>query len=123
MSKMGAPRKEIDYDQLEKLCRIQCTEEEIAGFFDVSIETLNTRVKEKYGCTFLEYNKRCSQFGKCSLRRELFKKAQGGNVPILIWLSKQYLGMRDKHEHEYDDDNFTPVKITFEQKDCRVECD
>ena len=26
-----------------------------------------------------------------------------------------------KTEHGYDDDNFTPVKISFEQKDCRVE--
>jgi hypothetical protein len=27
-----------------------------------------------------------------------FKKAQEGNVPMLIWLGKQYLGQSEKHE-------------------------
>ena len=120
MSKMGAPRKEVDFDQLKKLCQIQCTEEEIAGVFDMSIETLVARIKEKYGCTFLEYFKRNSQLGKCSLRRTMFDKATKGNVPILIWLSKQHLGMRDKVEEFGDSETAEPVQVIIEVEDGRT---
>ena len=30
--RMGRPKIEIDKDQFEKLCNIQCTKEEIAGW-------------------------------------------------------------------------------------------
>ncbi len=33
-----------------------------------------------------------------SLRRMQVKKAQEGDVPILIWLDKQCLGQSEKHE-------------------------
>ncbi len=42
--------------------------------------------------------KKLSVDGIISLRRMQFKKAQVGNVPMLIWLGKQYLGQSEKHE-------------------------
>ena len=33
---MGRPMKQIDKVQFEKLCALQCTEEEICGFLDVT---------------------------------------------------------------------------------------
>ena len=36
----GRPRKEIDQEQFEKLCGLQCTEEEICAWFDISDKTL-----------------------------------------------------------------------------------
>lgn len=121
MNKGGRPKITIDFEMVEKLCAMQCTGEEIAGVLKVNYDTLNARINEEYGIGFSDYYKKHSQSGRASLRRLQWKSAQGGNTPMLIWLGKQYLGQRDKHEHEFDDDSFTPVKITFEQKDCRVE--
>lgn len=36
---MGRPKKEIDQKQFENLCGLQCTQEEICGFFDVTDKT------------------------------------------------------------------------------------
>ena len=92
--KMGRPKINIDKDQFEKLCYIQCTSEELAGFFDCSVDTICNWCKKTYGETFSETYKKKSASGKMSLRRYQFKLAEK-NVAMAIWLGKQYLGQRD----------------------------
>lgn len=98
---MARPKKKIDYEAVEKLASIQCTQEEIANFLEISTRTLQ-RDKE-----FCRIYKKCKESGKMSLRRMQFKKANDGSVPMLIWLGKQYLGQTDKVEnnntHEIED--------------------
>ena len=36
---VARPKKEIDQKEFEKLCALQCTKAEIAGFFNVSEDT------------------------------------------------------------------------------------
>lgn len=96
--KMGRPRKEVNWEEFDKLCAIQCTEEEIAAWYDMTIDTLNARCKEEYGQTFSEVYAQKRQKGFSSLRRNQFKRATGGSDTMLIWLGKQYLGQKDKHE-------------------------
>lgn len=98
MAKMGRPRKEVDWKQFDQLCSIQCTEQEIAAWFDMKLDTLNARCKEKYDRTFSDVYGEKRQAGKSSLRRSQFKKAMEGNPTMLIWLGKQYLKQADKHE-------------------------
>lgn len=98
MAKMGRPPKEIDQNLFENLCSIMCTEEEIAGIFDCTIDTINNWCKKTYGCTFLETYKSKSSRGKTSLRRWQFKTAEAGNATMQIWLGKQYLDQRDQVE-------------------------
>ena len=97
-SVMGRPRKEIDFDDLRKMCEIHCTQEEICHLLDMHHETLNARIQEKYGCTFSQYYKKNSSTGKKSLRRTQYDAANSGSVPMMIWLGKQYLGQSDKNE-------------------------
>lgn len=94
-TKMGRPPKEIDAEEFEKLCNIQCTELEIAGFFNCSDDTINNWCKKEYGETFSEVFKKLSAPGKISLRRTQFRQASE-SVPMAIWLGKQYLGQTDK---------------------------
>lgn len=95
MAKMGRPRKEIDRIQFEKLCGLQCTAEEIAGFFEMSEDTLNERLKELYdGRTFQDLFKIYRQQGKVSLRRHQFKLAER-SASMGIWLGKQFLDQKD----------------------------
>lgn len=81
------------------LCRIQCTEQEICSVLDVTDKTLNAWCKRTLHLNFSEAYKRESADGKMSIRRAMFEKAtKDKNTTMLIWLSKQYLGMTDKVE-------------------------
>lgn len=98
MAKMGRPRKEIDWDDFDRLALIQCTLREIAAWFDVSEDTIEARVKETHGVTFAEHLAQRSCKGKVSLRRKQYQAAMGGNTALLIFLGKQWLGQSDKME-------------------------
>lgn len=105
-SVMGRPSIPIDWEKFDKLCFIQCTLEEIAGFFDCSVDTIERAVKDEKRCTFADYHKTKAAGGKASLRRRLYSIAHSenkGNVAVAIWLSKQYLGMKERIEETYDD--------------------
>jgi len=96
-------QKEVDMNQVLSLIEIQATAEEIAGFFRVSADTLDRRLKEELGCGFAELKKRLGDGakGKASLRRAQFKMAET-NSTMAIWLGKQYLGQTD-HEKQTAD--------------------
>ena len=95
----GRPRKEIDRLQFERLCGVQCTEEEIAGVFDCSVDTIENWCKRTYESKFSEVYKIYSASGKASLRRTQFKLAER-SAAMAIFLGKQYLGQKDMVEYE-----------------------
>jgi hypothetical protein len=113
--KMGRPVKEIDFALFDKLCELQCLQEEMADFFEVSIDTLERRVKEKTGLTFADYYGQKRGHGKVALRRKQMQVALKGNVTMLIWLGKQTLGQRDKQEIEHSGKNGGPIQVTFDK--------
>ena len=43
---MARPHKEIDQKSFENLCGLQCTLEEICGFFDVTDKTGNGEIEK-----------------------------------------------------------------------------
>ena len=98
MAKMGRPKKEINQEQFEKLCNIQCTENEIADFFECSVDTINNWCKETYDMTFSDTYKKYASKGKMSSRRMQFKLAEK-NASMAIFLGKQYLGQKDVIEN------------------------
>ena len=106
---MGAPIKDIDFRDFEKCCQMQCTQEEIAGWFEIDEETLVKRVTEHYNKTFSEVYKKYSAGGKCSLRRRQFRRAANGDRVMMIWLGKQYLGQSDKVEQKVTEINLSDV--------------
>ena len=95
MARTGRPKKIIDKDQFEKLCQLQCTLQEVCGFFSVTDQTLNTWCKETYGTTFSDVFAEKRVGGQISLRRSQFKLAEK-SAAVSIWLGKQYLGQRDR---------------------------
>lgn len=100
---MARPKKEIDRVQFEKLCAMQCTEEEIAAWFEMSADTLDRECKEKYGMGFSECFKIYARKGKISLRRFQFKLAET-NPSMAIFLGKQYLGQSERANIEVSED-------------------
>lgn len=95
----GRPRIEIDQKSFEKLCGIFCTEEEIAGFFDCSIDTIERWCKRTYKETFADVYRKKSAKGKISIRRNQFRLSEK-NAAMAIWLGKQYLDQRENIEIE-----------------------
>ena len=86
--KTGRPKKGIDYEVVENLAKIQCTQEEIATFLNISVRTLQ-RDEE-----FCRIYKKGIENGKMSLRRYQYKLAEK-NTAMAIFLGKQYLGQKD----------------------------
>ena len=97
MAKMGRPKKEINQKSFESLCGIQCTQEEICQFFDVTDKTLNSWCRRTYGKTFSEVFAQKRGLGKISLRRSGFELAKK-NPAVHIFYAKNFLGMTDKQE-------------------------
>lgn len=91
---MARPRKEIDQEQFEKLCGLQCTEAEICGWFGVTDKTLATWCKRVYNEGFSEVYEKKRELGKISLRRAQFRLAEK-SAAMAIFLGKNYLGQRD----------------------------
>lgn len=99
MAKMGRPKIEVNQQQFERLCGIQCTEEEIASVFGCSVDTIERWCKETYKETFADAYKKHSGTGKASLRRTQFRLAER-SAAMAIFLGKQYLGQKDTVEYE-----------------------
>ena len=102
----GRPRKEIDIKEFEKLCYIQATLEEIAGWFECDAKTIEARVGDYYvdeegnRPTFSEIADGLRGKGKIGVRRGQFQRAQAGSDKMLIHLGKNYCGQSEKSEIE-----------------------
>lgn len=97
--KTGRPKLSVNLDLAKKLCAIFCTANEIADILDVSVDTLERRIQQECNMSFADFFKKHSAHGKMSLRRKQFEVAMKGNVSMLIWLGKQYLGQTEKIEN------------------------
>lgn len=75
MTKMGRPKKEINKEEFEKLCALQCTQVEICSWFDVTDKTLESWCKREYKQSFSEVFSKKRGKGKVSLRRTQFRLA------------------------------------------------
>lgn len=104
----GRPEAEIDMAELEKLCAMQCTDDEIAAWFGVSTRTIERRRKS---VEFNDVMDRGKAKGRVSLRRSLWKIANAGNPAANIFLSKNLLGYRDFLNTEHSGPAGGPIQI------------
>ena len=86
---------------MRKLAALHCTVAEIGNFVGCSVDTLERRFAD-----ILHVGK---DEGKISLRRKMYEVAMKGNCSMLIWLSKQYLGMTDRQPDQQLQANYTVV--------------
>lgn len=86
---MARPKIQISEEQVKKLAELQCTNVEIASFFNVDEGTIRKRFSD-----ILAKGREC---GKITLRRKQWALATKSPA-IAIWLGKQYLGQTEKTE-------------------------
>src|SRR6266478_6280107 len=112
----GAGRKMVNIDlvELEKLCSLQCTDEEIGAWFGVSTRTIESRRKQPQ---FSEVMNRGKAKGRISVRRAQMKLLESGNGTMGVWLGKQLLGQRDVTPIEFSGPNGQPVQFSLQAID------
>ncbi len=98
-NKLGRPRIEIDWNQVDAMCAIHCTGPEIASVIGVSEDTMTRSCKRDHDMLFAEYIEQKRGPGKVSLRRKQWNQAAGGDRTMLIWLGKNWLEQTDRLEH------------------------
>jgi hypothetical protein len=108
----GRPKIEIDWQQLDKLCALQCTRAEVACFFECSEDTIDRRIQEEKGINFAAYFEQKKGTGKIALRRKQYETAMAGSVPMLIFLGKQWLDQTDRTQVTQE----KPVEISLNYK-------
>ena len=99
---LARPKKyDIDPKEVEKLAQFHCTNTEIASFFGCSPDLI-----EK---SYSEYTRKGRDKGKIRLRKLMWEQAEKGNVVSQIFLSKNYVGMSDKMEQNFE--NLNPIEL------------
>jgi len=93
--------KEI-FKQVQIFGGVCATHEEMAGWFDCTIRTIENYMSDQDSKFFRVYKKGQSGF-KTSLRSKQRKKAFEGNTTMMIWLGKQILGQKERHDHTTND--------------------
>ena len=94
---VGRPKRDIDLHELVKICRLNCTMPEIAAFLDMPLRSLEDRFTNDKEVR--EAIQRGRELGKLSVRRKQIQiMDETGSATMAIWLGKQLLGQRDKHD-------------------------
>src|ERR1700752_3840802 len=83
----------IDMTELERLCALQCTDQELASWFHVTTRTIERRRKNR---GFAEVMDRGKAKGRISVRRMQMKLLEQGNATMGVWLCKNILGQTDE---------------------------
>ena len=106
---VGRPRAKVDEKILGNLAHIGCTIEEIGSILNVSARTLKRN--------FAEIIQVSREKGKASLRKKMYEKAVNkDNTHMQIWLSKNYLGMKDRMVNEQISE---PLPLIIEAEDAQ----
>jgi hypothetical protein len=91
--KMGRKELPIDPQEVMKLAIMQCSNTEIAAFFDCDEGTIRRRFSEQVA--------KGREMGKMSIRRKQYENAVTHNNTVMqIWLGKNYLNQTDKRAIE-----------------------
>jgi hypothetical protein len=107
---MARPKFRINLEELEKLCAMQCTDVEIAAYFRVSVRTIERRRKVQ---GFREAIERGRAKGRVSVRRQLFRLSNNGNLGATIFLAKNLLGYKDVVATEHSGPAGGPMEISL----------
>lgn len=107
----GSGRKaiKIDLALLEKLCMLQCTDVDLAGFLGVNVRTIERHKKRPAFAAVME---RARAKGRVSIRRNLHEQSAQGNVQATIFLAKNQLGFKDYVSNEHSGPEGSPIPLS-----------
>lgn len=89
-------KDDFDWGKLYGFVQWKVTLEQAADFLGTSPNTIERRIKEKYGCSFGEYKAQKEWYVATTLQVELFNRAMNGDTTALIFACKELAGMKEK---------------------------
>lgn len=95
---MSRPKKEINWEIVEKRIEAGCSGVEIAAVLRIQPDTFYTRFKEKYGKSFQDYHGDFYSAGDSNIKFTQYMKALSGNVPMLTLLGRERLNQGKEEE-------------------------
>lgn len=108
------PKKtKIDWDLVDKGLECGSTTTSIANKLGVHHITLQRRCEIEKEMSWKQYKQLKKTKGNDTLREKMYEVAMNGNVTMLIWLSKNWLGFSDKVTQEEKD---VTVKFVYNEK-------
>jgi hypothetical protein len=113
----GYPAKYIDWAMVDKLLIAGCTGTQVAARAGVSDDTLYLRCKKEKGKVFSAYRQEKISIGDGMLHATQFSLAMEKDRSMLIWLGKQRLNQKDKHEIRQDINHYSIQKSILELPD------
>lgn len=90
----GRPPFEFDEKQVYIFGMYSATQETMAEYYGVSIDTIRRRMQDE-NSEFCRAYKKGAGLGLMKLREAQMAKALAGDSTMLIWLGKQLLGQKD----------------------------
>ena len=92
--KAGRPRIQFDLKRVYDMGYFRATHETMASLLECSADTIERQLRDPESEFAVAYKKGQSEL-RSKLSEAQIRVALEGNVTMLIWLGKQYLGQRD----------------------------
>lgn len=106
---MARPKAKINWDEAGRLAQAGCNGVQIAAYFGIHYNTLEQRSQKDLNCHFSEFLQQNRSHGDALLLAKQFEAAlKDKDRGMLIWLGKQRLDQKDKHDHTSKDQQMNP---------------
>lgn len=89
------PKKEINKLELIKLMKFWPTLADCAGFLSCSEDTITRFIKKEEGLSFWDFRDKYFGSTRIKLRQKALQMAMSGDRALMIFLLKNYCGMKD----------------------------
>ena len=99
--------------QLKAICRVKPTLIDCATLLDINARTLERWIRKEFDQTFVEFREQNMAWTRHMIIRNIIKECEKGNVPMLIYASKNLCGWKDK----WDTDVTSTSTIKIEKQD------
>jgi thymidylate kinase len=86
--RLMAKQKPVDWESLDALLQYSPTMTDCSDLLDVSVKTLERRIKKKYKMTFREYREKKMSRTRMKLVKKALEKAFGGDNVMMIFCLK-----------------------------------
>jgi hypothetical protein len=100
--KAGRKKIKVDWKKVDKALEAGASGVQVAAMLGISFDTLSRRCKEDHSADFAEYLRQKKESGNLQLLTAQFEEAViERDRGMLIWLGKQRLGQKDKHDVDH----------------------
>lgn len=120
-------KKEPDWNKVETLASLKLSLQVVVDYLNslatcsderISTTTLETRIREKYGMTWGEYQNAKTTNIKAQLIKKAISMALSGDRTMLIFTLKNMVGWSDKVEETHRLENSCPeIKLSYVTKE------